>query len=83
MKIGPLLAVALFALAGGGAIAEDSVFEKTCSNCHFEDDFADETKEEIEYMLIGIQEGTIKHNPPLADLSDEEIKKLAEFFASQ
>lgn len=78
-----LLAVALIALAGGGAIADDSLFEKTCSKCHFEDDFAGESKEEIENRLVGIKEGTTEHKPPLADLSDEEIKKLAEFFASQ
>ena len=78
-----ILVVALFAVAGGGAIADDSLFENTCSECHYEDDFFEESKEEIESMLIGIKEGTTRHKPPLAELSDEDIKKLAEFFASQ
>ena len=78
-----LLIIALFAVAGGGAIADDSLFENTCSECHYEDDFYEESKEEIESMLIGIKDGTTRHKPPLTELSDEDIKKLAEFFASQ
>ena len=78
-----LLVIAFFALAGAGATADDNLFEKTCSECHFEDDFAGESREAIESKLMGVKEGTVKHKPPLADLSDEEIRKLAEFFASQ
>jgi len=83
MSSRPLFVIALFAFAGGGAIADDSLFETTCSKCHFEDDFAGESKEAIESKLAGVKAGTTEHKPSLADLSDEEIKKLAEFFASQ
>ena len=78
-----LFAVALFALAGGTAIADESVFETTCSKCHFEDDFSGESREDIESKITGVRAGNIEHKPSLADLSDEEIEKLAEFFASQ
>ena len=77
-----VLAVLVF-FAASGALAGESLYEEQCGKCHFEDDFADETKEEFKYLVAGIQEGKIRHQPSLANLSDADIEKLAEFFASQ
>lgn len=85
-KLGFLTLGALF-LAGTAAADDhgggEALYQDQCANCHFEDDFSGESVEAIAGMIKGIKAGDIKHNPNLADLSDEDIKKLAEYFASQ
>lgn len=64
--------------AGGEAIYLDK-----CANCHFEDDFSGQSAEDIAAMIKGIKSGETKHGADLSGLSDEDIKKVAEYYASQ
>lgn len=75
-------------LAGGSAMADahgggEAIYQDQCANCHFEDDFSGESADAIATMIKGIKSGDTKHNPKLTDLSDEDIMKVAEYFASQ
>jgi cytochrome c553 len=71
----------------GAAVAEEhdgeALYTEKCAECHFEDDFYDETADAIAAMIGDVKGGAIKHPAKLEDLSDEDIKKLAEYFASQ
>lgn len=85
-KLGLITLGALFLT--GSAIADghgdgEAVYQDQCANCHFEDDFSGESADAIAGMIKGIKAGDTKHNPKLTDLSDEDIMKLAEYFASQ
>ena len=57
--------------------------EAKCAECHYEDDFSGEAAEAISAMIGDIKAGKTKHSEDLAGLSEEDIKKLAEYFASQ
>ena len=69
------------------AIAEDdggmALYEEQCSKCHFEDDFSGESEEAIAGMINGIIAGEVDHKSELTGLSEEDVKKLAAYFASQ
>ena len=69
------------------AMAEDdggkALYEEQCAKCHFEDDFTGESEEAIVGMINGIIAGEIDHKSELTGLSEEEIKKLSAYFASQ
>jgi mono/diheme cytochrome c family protein len=76
---------------GAPALADDmgsdypgaALHEDQCASCHFEDDFSGESADAIATMIKGIRSGDTKHNPKLPDISDDEIKLLAEYYASQ
>jgi cytochrome c553 len=75
-------------LLAGFAAADDhgggeAIYLDKCANCHFEDDFSGESAEAIAGMIKGIKSGETKHGADLSGLSDEDIKKLAEYYASQ
>jgi hypothetical protein len=85
-KLGLMTLGALFLT--GSAIADEhgggeALYQEQCANCHFEDDFSGESADAIAGMIKGIKAGDTKHNPKLSDLADEDIMKLAEYFASQ
>lgn len=85
-KLGLITLGALF--MAGSAVADDhgggeALYQDQCANCHFEDDFSGESVEAIVDMMESIRSGDTKHNPKLPDISDEDIMKLAKYFASQ
>lgn len=69
------------------AIAEEhggeAMYADQCADCHFEDDFSGEASDAIATMIEEVKAGNTKHPSDLSGLSEEEIKKLAEYFASQ
>lgn len=69
------------------AIAEDdggeALYEEQCAKCHFEDDFTGESEEAIVGMINAIIAGEVDHKSELTGLSEEDIKKLSAYFASQ
>ena len=71
----------------GTAVAEEqdgeALYNEKCAECHFEDDFSGEAADAIAAMIGDIKGGVTKHPEELAGLSEEDIKKLAEYFASQ
>ncbi len=87
-KLGYLALGALF--IGAPALADDmgddhpgaALYEENCANCHFEDDFSGESADAIAAMITAIKAGDTKHNPKI-DIGDDDIKMLAEYFASQ
>lgn len=87
-KLGALTLGMLF--IGAPALADDmgddspgaSLHEEQCASCHFEDDFSGESADAIAAMIKSIRAGDTKHNPKLPDISDDDIKLLAEFYAS-
>ncbi len=71
------------------AVAEDcdikagkAAFEATCATCHYQDDFAGESKDSILGMIKGVASGEVEHEAELKGLSEEDIANLASFFAS-
>ena len=71
----------------GAAVAEEhdveTLYNDKCSECHYEDDFSGEAAEAIAAMIGDVKAGKTKHPEDLSGLSEEDIKKLAEYFASQ
>jgi len=71
----------------GAAVAEEhdgeTLYNDKCSECHYEDDFSGEAAEAIAAMIGDIKAGKTKHPEDLAGLSEEDLKKLAKYFASQ
>ena len=71
----------------GAAVAEEqdveTMYKDKCSECHYEDDFSGEAAEAIAAMIGDVKAGKTKHPEDLSGLSEEDIKKLAEYFASQ
>ncbi len=85
-KIGVTLFGALFlagVAAADGHAGGEAIYQDKCANCHFEDDFAGESAEAIAEMIKGIKAGETKHGADLSGLSDDDIKKVAEYYASQ
>ena len=72
---------------GGAAVAEEhdgaTLYNDKCAECHYEDDFSGDAAEAIAAMIGDVKAGKTKHPEDLAGLSEEDIKKLAEYFASQ
>ena len=71
----------------GAAVAEEhdgeTLYNDKCSECHYEDDFSGEAAEAIAAMIGDVKAGKTKHPEDLAGLSEEDLKKLAKYFASQ
>lgn len=74
-------------LAAAAAVAEEhdgqALYDEQCADCHFEDDFSGEAAEAIAAMIDDVIAGTTKHPEKLTGLSEEDVKKLAAYFASQ
>lgn len=78
-------AALLFAAAGwaGDEVAAGkAAFEANCGECHYEDDFAGETKEDIAALIKGVVDGKVEHQGDAGELTDEDIAALAAYFAS-
>lgn len=84
-----LVFIALGALFLAGFAAADehgdgeAIYLDQCSNCHFEDDFSGESAEAIAGMIKSIKSGETEHGADLSGLSDEDIMKVAKYYASQ
>lgn len=75
----------LSATAGDDAIKSGkAAFETRCAECHYEDDFAGESKESILGMIKGVASGEVEHegDKALHGLSEQDLANLAAFFAS-
>ena len=71
------------AAQAGDAGAGEAVYQEACGDCHFEDDFAGSSADDITGMMTAIKDGTTDHKGgDLAGLSDEDIANLAAYFAS-
>lgn len=80
------LTVILFQ-AGTARAAEEvtggrTIFENTCSECHYEDDFAGRSQAEILTEITQLATGERKHKIDLSKLSENEMADIAAFFAS-
>jgi cytochrome c553 len=62
--------------------AGEAVFERTCSKCHYEDDFAGKTREDILGLIRQMAAPGSGHKFDLGDLSEGEMADLAAYFAS-
>jgi mono/diheme cytochrome c family protein len=71
------------AAQAGDAGAGDAVYQDNCADCHFEDDFAGSSADDIKGLIMAIKGGSTDHKGgDLAGLSDEDIANLAAYFAS-
>ena len=67
--------------SGVAYAAGDEIFaQNECIDCHYEDDFAGEAKEDIASWIKEIVDGA-KHRVEL-NFTDEEIEQLAEYLSS-
>ena len=78
----PFLFFGPAAYAGGDVEAGKVIFENICSECHYEDDFAGETKEDILALVKGVAGGEVEHKGDLSSLNEEDLKNIAAYYAS-
>lgn len=84
-----MLGIASLAMlfVGGTALAGEhggeGLYGDKCADCHFEDDFSGESADAIAALIDEVKAGNTKHPADLAGLSEEEVRKLADYFASQ
>lgn len=62
--------------------AGKATFERVCEECHYEDDFAGKTRQDILSRIEQVAGGDIEHERDLSGLSEGELVGLAAFFAS-
>ena len=77
----PLVLWGTAALAGD-AEAGKAVFEASCADCHYEDDFAGESAEDITAMIKSVTGGEVEHKGDASGLSDEDVANIAAYWAS-
>ena len=77
-----LTAAAAPAVVGSPALAGDgkAAFEKECGECHYADDFAGETKEDL-MGLIKAMAGSEDH-PDISGVSGKDLSAIAAYLAS-
>lgn len=78
----PLMFFGAAAYAGGDAEAGKATFEEICADCHYEDDFAGESEEDIMGMINGVASGEVEHKGDLSGLSKEDLANVAAYYAS-
>jgi hypothetical protein len=59
------------------------LYNDRCAECHYEHDFSGEAAEAIAAMIGDVKDRKTEHLEDLAGLTEEDIKKLAEYFADQ
>lgn len=82
-----LLIALPFLFWGASASAADAeagkaVFEANCADCHYADDFAGESADDIVAMIKSVTGGQVEHKGDASSLSDEDIANIAAFWAS-
>lgn len=78
----PLVFFGASAFADGHMEAGKAKFEAVCADCHYEDDFAGTSKDEMKSMIKAVAAGEVEHDEDLSGLTDEEIAGLAAYFSS-
>ena len=78
----PLAFFGASAFADGHIEAGKAVFEENCADCHYEDDFAGESKDDIMALINGVVGGEVEHKADLSGLSEEDLSNVAAYFAS-
>jgi len=68
--------------AGEEVTGGRTLFESTCSECHYEDDFAGKSQAEILNEIKQFATVERKHKIDLSKLSENEMADVAAFFAS-
>jgi hypothetical protein len=74
--------ISLTARAEEPASAGRATFERVCEECHYQDDFAGKSRQEILSLIEQVSAGGIEHELDLSGLSEGEKTGLAEFYAS-
>lgn len=88
MKIRMIAAAAVIALCGRGVLAGEQVaadkalFERHCAECHYEDDFAGRSSEDILGLIKQMAAPGSGHKFDLAGLDENELADVAAFLAS-
>jgi cytochrome c553 len=80
MRLFLVLAAGGLTLGGVAAADEHASKVEACLECHYADDFEGMPADEIAGLIEGMEDDP-DHEPLLKDLTDEEIKALAEVFA--
>lgn len=78
----PLMFFGTAAYAGGDVEAGKAKFDEICSECHYEDDFAGETQEDMVGLVKSVVAGEVDHKKDLSGLSEEDIANVAAYFSS-
>jgi mono/diheme cytochrome c family protein len=78
----PLALWGMTATAAGDAEAGKAVFEANCAECHYEDDFAGQSTEEIVTMINSVRGGGTEHKGDASGLSDEDVVNIATYWSS-
>ncbi len=78
----PLALWGVAASAAGDAEAGKAVFEAKCAECHYEDDFAGESTEEIVTMITSVKGGGVEHKGDASGLTDADIVNIATYWSS-
>ena len=78
----PLALWGMAASAAGDAEAGKAVFEQKCAECHYEDDFAGESTEEIVTMITTVKGGGAEHKGDTSGLTDVDIVNIATYWSS-
>jgi cytochrome c553 len=70
--------------AAGDAAAGKATFDEKCSECHYADDFAGESADDIAGFLAGVQSGEVEHESVVVtEISDADAANIVAFWASQ
>ncbi len=80
----PLAFFAASAYAGGDAAAGKEVFSNVCEDCHYEDDFAGTSEDEMLKMIKAVVSGETEHDEDadFSGLTDEDFANVAAYYAS-
>ncbi len=78
----PLMFLGASAYAGGDVEAGKAKFDEICSECHYEDDFAGETEEDMVGLIKSVVGGEVDHKKDLSGLSEQDIANVAAYFSS-
>ena len=78
----PLALWGMAANAAGDAEAGKAVFEANCAECHYEDDFAGESTEDIVAMITSVKGGGVEHKGDASGLTDVDIVNIATYWSS-
>jgi len=68
----------------GDVAAGKTAFDANCGECHYEDDFAGESVDDIKGMIDGIKSGEVEHkgSEEMAAVSDADLANIAAYWAS-
>jgi mono/diheme cytochrome c family protein len=72
-----------FAVAGDVA-AGKATFDEQCAECHYADDFADDSESDISGWMKGVRSGAVEHESEApGNISDADADNIVAFWVSQ